>query len=95
MRRRRNISLADYNSASYPLNVAARALNYSYAKERRVVNPKRAHLLVASAPFSAPSSAPFSPPASPLSFTAPTLPAARRSPRRPRLPSRLPSRLRG
>ena len=49
MLRRRNISLSDYNDESYPLNAAARALNYSYAADRRVVNPKRAHLLVASA----------------------------------------------
>jgi len=46
MLRRRNLSLEEYNDETYPLNAAARALNYTYAKERRVVNPRRAHLLV-------------------------------------------------
>ena len=46
MRRRRNISLEEYNDDNYPLNAAALALNYSYDKGRRVINPKRAHLAV-------------------------------------------------
>ena len=49
MRRRRNLSLAEYNEASYPLNQAAAALNYSYDNRRRVINPTRAHLAVAAA----------------------------------------------
>ena len=44
MLRRRNLSLAEYNDAAYPLNVAAAALNFSYAKGRRVIHPRRAHL---------------------------------------------------
>ena len=49
MRRRRNLSLAEYDQASYPLNQAAAALNYSYDNRRRVINPIRAHLAVAAA----------------------------------------------
>jgi predicted DsbA family dithiol-disulfide isomerase len=49
MLRRRNLSLAEYNDAAYPLNVAAAALNFSYAKGRRVIHPRRAHLAVAAA----------------------------------------------
>ena len=49
MLRRRKLSLEEYNDDTYPLNAAARALNYSYAKERRVVNPRRAHQLVGAA----------------------------------------------
>jgi predicted DsbA family dithiol-disulfide isomerase/SAM-dependent methyltransferase len=49
MRKRRDISLEEYNDDSYPLNAAARALNYAYDNSRRVINPRRAHLFVGAA----------------------------------------------
>ena len=49
MMRRRNLTLDAYNDDAYPLNAAAFALNYSYAKERRVINPRRAHLVARAA----------------------------------------------
>ena len=49
MMRRRNLTLEEYNAASYPLNRAAAALNFSYHKSRRVINPKRAHMAVLAA----------------------------------------------
>ena len=49
MRKRRDISLEEYNDDSYPLNAAARALNYAYDNTRRVINPRRAHLFVGAA----------------------------------------------
>ena len=49
MRKRRNISLEEYNDDSYPLNAAARALKYAYDNTRRVINPRRAHLFVGAA----------------------------------------------
>ena len=44
MLRRRNLTLVEYNDPSYPLNAAAASLGFKYAKDRRVINPKRSHL---------------------------------------------------